>query len=125
MKNITRRTLPEIALLGILTVNQAGAENTFELREASSHQKNGFIEITVEDSNRKLYVSEYVLLDAADVLSASLKNSEIGSPMIEIIFTESGQSKLSEATAALIGKPMAIVIDDKLVSAPIVRERIT
>ncbi len=125
MQNITRRILPVIAFLGFLTMSRAGAENTFELRETSTHQNKVFIEMTVEDSDRKLYVSDYVLLSTADVLSASPKNSNIGTPMIEIIFTETGQSKLNEATEASIGKPMGILIDGKLVSVPVVRERIT
>ena len=45
--------------------------------------------------------------------------------MIEIEFTKSGAARFATATGNSVGKPLAILVDDKLLSAPVVQEAIT
>jgi protein-export membrane protein SecD len=46
-------------------------------------------------------------------------------PLVSIEFNEEGSKLFEEITARNVGKPLAIYIDDFLISAPIVREKIT
>jgi len=46
-------------------------------------------------------------------------------PQIEIVFTEDGAKRFSTVTERNIMNPLAILVDGQLLSAPIVRERIT
>lgn len=52
-------------------------------------------------------------------------DSKVGKPVVAISFTEEGGKKFAEITKRSVGKPLAIFLDDKIVSAPIVQEEIT
>ena len=60
-----------------------------------------------------------------------LKKAEIGTnpntnqPLILITFNEDGAKLFEEMTAKLVGKPLAIFLDDELISSPTVREAIS
>ncbi|KXF77271.1 preprotein translocase subunit SecD [Paramesorhizobium deserti] len=44
---------------------------------------------------------------------------------IKLTLDAAGTQRLAEATAANVGKPLALVIDDQVITAPVIRERIT
>lgn len=48
-----------------------------------------------------------------------------GQPMVVIAFDDAGARKLAQLTAANVGNPLAIVLDGKVLSAPLVNEPIT
>ena len=71
-----------------------------------------------------------VVLTGADVETASAEygqTSEMGgsSNFVELKLKESGVQKFSSATAANIGKPIYIMMDNNIISAPTVNEQIT
>ncbi|PZN12651.1 MAG: protein translocase subunit SecD [Bacillota bacterium] len=49
---------------------------------------------------------------------------QAGNPLVQLRFNEEGTRKFAEATSKLVGKPIAIVLDDEVVSAPTVDEPI-
>jgi len=51
--------------------------------------------------------------------------SEAGEPMLHIQLTDCGKKKFTKITKNNIGKQLAIILDGKLLSAPVVRETIT
>ncbi|MFZ3301866.1 MAG: protein translocase subunit SecD [Microgenomates group bacterium] len=64
-------------------------------------------------------------LTGADLKSAStVFDQNTGKPSVSIEFTEEGSKKFEEITGRNIGKPLAIVLDQDLVSAPTVNEKI-
>ncbi|MFI3174449.1 MAG: protein translocase subunit SecD [Bacillota bacterium] len=52
-------------------------------------------------------------------------NSGMSEPYVLLEFTDTGKRDFATATAANIGKPIQIVMDDEVVSAPIVNDAIT
>jgi len=48
-----------------------------------------------------------------------------GKPVVSIEFTKEGGDKFAEITGATVGKPLAIVLDNQVISAPIVQEKIS
>lgn len=48
-----------------------------------------------------------------------------GQPVVQIQFTEAGTKKFAEITSRNISKPVAMVLDDTVISAPLVNEAIT
>src|SRR5437867_3121679 len=65
------------------------------------------------------------LLDHKAVRSASVQKSpQTGAPEIQVTFTEQGAKRFAEVTRQNIDKSLAIVIDGKLVSAPIIKTEI-
>jgi preprotein translocase subunit SecD len=66
-----------------------------------------------------------------DLTGAELKSSDVafdqttGKPMVTLEFTPEGGQKFSDLTAKNIGKPLAIILDTQVISAPLVQDQIT
>ena len=100
--------------------------SVIEFRAASMLPKLGYAEMTTKDANQKIYVSEEVLLSNIDITSAEVFFSdEKSGPQLELNMTASGKTKLAQITEQNLHKPIAILVDQRLISAPIVQEKIT
>lgn len=65
-------------------------------------------------------------LTGKDVKKASLTfSSQDGKPQVALSFTDKGTKLFAEITKRNINKPLAIVIDNQLITAPIVQQEIT
>jgi hypothetical protein len=95
-----------------------------EFRAADEQPGPGLTEMALPGSDRKLHVDSQVLLANDAIRSARARRGEGDAWQIEIAFTEAGAARFAEITDAAVGRPLAILIDSKLVSAPVVRERI-
>ena len=97
-----------------------------EFRIAEEQPAPGLAEMVVRGGNRKVYVHGEALLTNADIESASLAPAAggAGAPQIEIVFTKAGEAKFTSATARSVGRPLAILIDGEVISAPVVRETV-
>lgn len=72
-----------------------------------------------------LAVTSPVGITGKDLKRAQLAYStQTGEPEVAIEFTSEGAKKFSEVTKKLIGKPLAIFLDDLIISAPIVNNEI-
>lgn len=71
-----------------------------------------------------------VLLSGDDIVSAkysetATNSTGLRSPHVELTFSEEGANKFSEATGNLIGKTIAIYLDDTCLTEPVVSQQIT
>lgn len=71
-----------------------------------------------------------VLLSGADVADATMQvgaasSSDIAQPFVSLRFTPEGTEKFAKATADNVGRILAIVLDDGIISAPQVNSEIT
>ena len=94
-----------------------------EFRLAEMFPGNGLTEMTVGESGRKVYVRDEIVLSNEDVASASVRQRQ-GRPAIEIVLNETGGEKFAEATARNLNKPLAMLVNGRVLSAAIVREPI-
>jgi preprotein translocase subunit SecD len=82
-------------------------------------------EILDGEGGQKFLVEKRVLVSGADLVDAQpgfdQRNSE---PIVSFRFNSSGARKFAEATQANVGKPFAIILDNKVISAPVIREPI-
>ncbi len=97
----------------------------FEVRKAESKPAEGLVEATVEGSKTKIYLHKEAALTSADVAGAKATVDAKNMPAISVTFTEEGKKKLAKLTAAHEGKPLAILVNGKVLAAPIVRDTIT
>lgn len=70
------------------------------------------------------------LLGETYVTGKSLKDAKttfdnLGRPVVTLEFDKEGAEKFDQATAANVGRQIAIVLDGKVISAPVVQERIS
>ena len=76
-------------------------------------------------ATKTLYVQKKVLLDQTDLMSASvITNQPAGKPWIQITFTDAGAKRFAKVTRQNIGKRLAIIIDGRLYSAPMIKSEI-
>eukprot|EP01035_Chromulina_nebulosa_P034619 gene34618-46465_t len=71
-------------------------------------------------------VKKAVLVSGADLTDAQPGfDQRSGEPIVSFRFNTSGARKFSQATTDNVGQPFAIVLDNEVVSAPVIREPIT
>lgn len=93
----------------------------FHLAEIDSAE--GLVEYDFGDGMEKFYLHQEILSDNSDIADASVE--EMNNEFVVLVdFTEEGKSKWSRITGENIGKNIAILVDKKLVTAPIIRARI-
>lgn len=92
--------------------------------------KPGALEFLDEDNYAKFAAGEEyeVVLSGSDIKNASATIDNTGTVkeyVVELAFNDAGTQKFAEATAANIGKPIYIIYDGEIASAPIVQSEIT
>lgn len=92
-------------------VRQIGETPVLDFREVS--QENGELVYTP------------TALTGRHIKRATLSFDNVNNPIVLLDLNEEGKALFAEITRKNIGKPLAIFIDDKLVSAPIVQSEIT
>jgi preprotein translocase subunit SecD len=113
-------------LLSACTSNHAVSPTAkIEFRPAEFAPQTGFTEMTVKASQQKVYVSEAIVLSTPDIASAEAIFDAQGMPAVGLKLTETGKQKLADATARYMDKPLAVVVNGELLTAPVVREKIT
>jgi preprotein translocase subunit SecD len=78
-----------------------------------------------EQQGQKYLIEKRVLVSGGDLVDAQPGfDQRTNEPIVQFRFNSSGARKFAEATQANVGKPFAIVLDSKVVSAPVIREPI-
>jgi SecD/SecF fusion protein len=73
----------------------------------------------------------YPVLDRVELAGDRLTDARVGfdprtnEPLVSFRFDNAGATRFAEITKANVGHPFAIVLDDKVLSAPVIREPIT
>jgi preprotein translocase subunit SecD len=82
-------------------------------------------EVLDGESGEKYLIEKRVLVSGADLVDAQPGFDQRSSePVVNFRFNSSGARKFAEATQQNVGKPFAIVLDNKVISAPVIREPI-
>ena len=82
-------------------------------------------ESKVDDKGNYLPTGK-IVLQGTDVVDASpVKNVQQGTVYVDLDLSEKGKQQFAEATGRLVGKPIAIFMDDQFISAPVVQSHIT
>jgi hypothetical protein len=110
---------PATAGLELRLVEDAPSSDAERLTQAMTSSATG------KPLLESLYVQKTALLDGAAVRSAQVRNDPLGHRQIEVSLTDAGGKRLAEITRQEVGRRLAIVIDGRLCSAPVIRERIS
>ncbi|MGF6227000.1 preprotein translocase subunit SecD [Inquilinus ginsengisoli] len=94
-----------------------------QLRFAETNPAPGLTRI--EGNGRILYLQPEAVLSTSDIASAALGTDPFSaSPVVELTLTPIGRDRLARATTANVGRILAVLVDDTLITAPIIREPI-
>jgi len=77
------------------------------------------------EGGEKYLIEKRVMVSGADLTDAQPGFDQRDSqPIVSFKFNSNGARKFAEATQANVGKPFAIVLDNKVIEAPVIREPI-
>ena len=112
----TVRALP----LDLSAIAQTSAASRMEIRLAESGFTPGLREAVVSGSNERIYLYPTTLATWSDVTLARVIND--GNTFgVAVTFNSAAAGRMASATAAHLGKPIAIILDGRIIAAPIVR----
>ncbi|MBY0431389.1 MAG: protein translocase subunit SecD [Rhodospirillales bacterium] len=81
---------------------------------------------STEQGGRPMLIRTKVELDGAHLTDSRPGNdSGSGAWVVNFTFDGTGAKRFGDVTAANVGRPFAIVLDNKIISAPVIREPIT
>ena len=81
--------------------------------------------LSYENSNDQLNVSKRVILSGDSLINAQpTLDRQTNEAVVSFTFDRSGSKKFARATSNYVGKRMAIILDNKIISAPVIREPI-
>ena len=97
----------------------------FEVRLAEDHPTAGLREARIAGSDRVVYVYQEAIVTNSDIAHSSVVQGDGPSRFwVDVQFNAAGTQKMRQATANHVGRPVAILIDGDVVTAPIVRSLI-
>lgn len=96
----------------------------FELRRAEREPTRELVEAVVVKSGERVYLHKEALVTNSDIVEARVvRGFTLGDFSIDLTFTTEASERVANATGQHIGRPIAILLDGKVVAAPIVMER--
>jgi hypothetical protein len=105
-------------------INHVQAAVRFEVKLAEHNPAPGLKEAKVAGSKQLVYLHNEVVVTNADIAKAEVIPHET-QYWIGVTLTPAGARKMHAATQRHIDKPMAILIDGEVITAPIVRDTIS
>ena len=103
-------------------------DRTARVSSMSPEEAAGFGDVIlgfVEDSSQKILLKEIPILDGSMLTDARVAfDQKTNAPVISFSLNSVGAKIFGDFSGANVGKRMAVVLDDKVYSAPVIRERI-
>ena len=101
------------------------ANLTFRFVTNNSEDSFGSEKLKYEDGTEELMVSKRIILSGENLLDAQPRmNNETNETVVSFTLDRIGAKRFGKATSSGIGKQLAIVLDGKIISAPVIRDTI-
>src|SRR5829696_4792498 len=110
-------------LIGTIVTLLAGILNgqtPVEIRAASSSAVSGWQQMASPGGD-PLWVAPTTRLTSADIARAEARTLINGGPAVAILLTDDGAKKMAELSKDQTNKPIALLLDGKVIWAPMVR----
>ena len=93
---------------------------TLEFHLAANAPTDNWTKHAVPDADEPVFVAPKPVLTGRDIEKVSFFKDQTGRPAVGFTLTDEGSAKMWKATSQNIGKRLAILLDGKVVSAPII-----
>ena len=97
----------------------------FEVRLAEDTPTPGLVVSQVGNSARLVYLHPEIVVSNDDIAQSWVYQDDAGGFGVAMKFLPSGAERMQQATKAHVGRPLAILIDGKVVSVPVLRAPIS
>ncbi len=116
-----RRLIFILFSLSILLACSENEQPKLEFRIAEDHPAPDLTEMVFEPTGKTFYLHKEVMVNQFDVEFAAVVMQQ-GRPAVELILTSEGAKKFEELTVQNVGKRCGMVLNGKVLSAPIIRD---
>lgn len=96
----------------------------FELRLAQSNPDSNLTEMVFYNTDEKFFIHDSVYLTNEDIVATEVIDQNT-QPKVRVILNEEGKEKFSKFTGKYVGQNAAIIVNNKLMSAPRINAQIT
>jgi preprotein translocase subunit SecD len=113
-------------IVGAIVTLLAGVLNgqsRVEIHAAASTAVSGWQQMSSPNGDA-LWVAPEVRLTSADIARAEARTLRDGGPAVAIVMTDAGAKKMAALTLSQTNKPIALLLDGKVIWAPTVRSAI-
>ena len=101
------------------------ANLTFRFVTNNDDDSFGVEKLKFEDSSDEVFVSKRIVLSGDNLLDAQPRmNNDTNETVVSFTLDRVGAKRFGKATSTGIGKQLAIVLDGKIISAPVIRDTI-
>jgi preprotein translocase subunit SecD len=116
-----------VVLVGVACATQLVAAEKprvkVEIRRAERKPAEGLTEAVVTGTTDKVYLHKTVEAANEDIEAARVITDDQDRPALEIVFTKEGGKKMARVSGEHKDRPLAILVDGKVIAAPNVRAR--
>ncbi|MBS9782257.1 MAG: protein translocase subunit SecD [Arcobacter sp.] len=119
-----RELISKPANLELMAVDEKRADQVYTMSEAKAGEYGDIILEDTNDANKKYLVKEIPILNGSQVIDAKVAFDQANQPIINFTLNSSGARIFGDFTSKSVGKRLAVVLDGKVYSAPVIRERI-
>ena len=80
----------------------------------------------ISENGEELIVSKKIIMSGENLIDAQPRvDNQSNQPIVSFSLDRYGAQKFGKVTTNNVGKRLAIVLDEKIISAPVIREAIT
>jgi len=119
-----RELIAKAAHLQLMAIDEDRAANVDSMTPADASQYGDVILKGAQNSNRKYLVKEIPILDGSMLTDARVAFDQNNQPVINFTLNSQGAEIFGDFTGKNVGKRLAVVLDNRVYSAPVIRERI-
>ena len=119
-----RELIARAAHLQMMAVDEDRAARVYTMSPNEAKKYRDVILPDVKDPNQKYLLRQIPILDGSMLTDAKVGFDRNNQPVINFVLNGEGARIFGDFSGKSVGKRMAIVLDDKVYSAPVIRERI-
>ena len=119
-----RELIAKPANLELLMVDEQRADRVYNMTEEEASKYGDIILPYSNNPKKKILLKEIAVLNGDQIVDATVAFDKNNQPVVNFKLSSDGASIFADFTGANVNKRMAIVLDSKVYSAPVIRERI-
>ena len=119
-----RELIAKAAHLQIMMIDELRSDRAYDMSDAEAAEYGNVILHDARNEGEKHVLKEVPILDGSMLTDATVSFDEMNQPVISFSLNSEGAKIFGDFTGKNVGTRLAIVLDNKVYSAPVIRERI-